>query len=204
MLAFVDESGDAGVGPDASPYLVVAVVMFADHAEAGRCGRAIEDLAREIGRGPQEFRFSKDSHATRRRFLEAVTPFGYTFHAVVLDKRDPKRGEGNAAGSLYARVCGAALAGASGGWSDALVVLDALGARRFQKNLTRTLKQEAPALRGPGAIGKMRMSPSHSERLLQLADYVAGIVNRRQSGKKLGNRYFAAVRGRGTVRRWPQ
>lgn len=204
MLAFVDESGDAGIGPDASPYLVVAVVMFADRAGAERCGRAIEDLARELGRGPQEFRFSKDSHATRRRFLEAVTPFGFTFHAVVFDKRDTERCGGNAARSLYARVCGAALVGASGGWSDALVVLDALGARRFQKSLTRNLKQEVQALRGPGAIGKMRMGSSHSERLLQLADYVAGIVNRRQSGKKWGNRYLAAIGGRGVVRRWPQ
>ena len=204
VLVFVDESGDAGreIERGASPLLVIAVVTFADRGEAAQCEQAIEGIARDLGRGPQEFKFSKDSHQTRLRFLDTVNPFKFRFHAFVLDKRGPWPRDEDVSGSLYAWACGTALKDASGGWSDAIVVLDSMGDRRFQRELRRRLEREVAALRGPGAIKRLNSRRSHSERLLQLADYVAGIVSRQRLGKKWGDEYFANLERRGDVNLW--
>ena len=91
MLVFIDESGDPGdpTAPGASDLLVIAVVTFEDHEQARRCTEALDDLARELGRGSAEFKFSRDSHRTRMRVLGAVRHFRFTYHALVFDKRGP-------------------------------------------------------------------------------------------------------------------
>ena len=92
MLVFIDESGDPGQKIDrgSSEFFVLAVVMFEDHGEAARCERDITNLATALGRGLREFKFSKDSHVTRVRFLDAVRPYGFTYCVFVLNK-DPKK-----------------------------------------------------------------------------------------------------------------
>ena len=77
-----------------------------------------------------------------------------------------------------------------------------MGDRRFQKNLRRRLEHEVRVLRGSASIKRMNSRRSHSERLLQLADYVAGIVSRQRLGKKWGDEYFANLERRGEVKLW--
>lgn len=207
MLVFIDESGDAGrkIDRGSSPYFVLAVVMFEDHDEASRCERDITKLATELGRGNREFKFSKDSHEARTRLLDAVRPYAFTYRALVLDK-NPARLAGpafNSTESLYTWVCGTALKDASADWRGATVLLDRIGDRAFQRELRSHLQREVRLLHGPGRIKKVKSADSRSDRLLQLADYVAGIVNRQASGKKWGSLYFERIRSRGVIRRWP-
>ena len=83
-------------------------------------------------------------------------------------------------------------------------MLDRSGEKTFQRQLKSYLKREVRNLHGPGRIKTVRANTSESERLLQLADYVAGTVNRHPVGKKWGSSYFNKIRSRGVVRRWPQ
>ena len=106
--------------------------------------------------------------------------------------------------SLYKWVCCTALEDVSEEWEAATVVLDRSGEKTFQRQLKSYLKREVRNLHGPGRIKRVRANTSESERLLQLANYVAGTVNRRQVGKKWGSFYFNKIRSRGVVRRWPQ
>lgn len=207
VLVFIDESGDAGrkIDRGSSQFFVLAVVMFEDHAEAAQCERDIENLAEELGRGSREFKFSKDSHETRIRFLDTVKPYGFTYRVFVLNK-DPTKlyGPGfNSKDSLYKWVCGTALKDVSAEWRDAIVMLDRSGERTFQRQLKSYLHREVRTLHGPGRIKKVKANDSRSDRLLQLADYVAGVVNRRELGKKWASAYFERIRGRGVIRRWP-
>ena len=207
MLVFIDESGDAGrkIDRGSSEFFVLAVVMFEDHGDAFGCDQAIEALAEELGRGSREFKFSKDSHETRIRFLDAVRPHGFTYRVFVLNK-DPRKLHGpgfNSKDSLYKWVCGTALKDVSAGWRDAIVMLDRSGERTFQRQLKSYLRREVRALHGPGRIKRVKANDSRSDRLLQLADYVAGIVNRRAQGKKWADVYFERISGRGVTRRWP-
>ncbi|MYD65481.1 MAG: DUF3800 domain-containing protein [Chloroflexi bacterium] len=207
MLVFIDESGDPGrkTTQGSSRFFVLAVVMFDDDGEAARCERAIERLADRLGRGSAEFKFSKDSNRTRLAFLDVVEPFRFRYRAFVLNK-DPARlyGPGfNSKDSLYRWVCGTALKDVSGEWEDATVVLDRSGEKTFQRELTSYLRREVRSLHGPGRIKRVKANTSDSERLLQLADYVAGVVNRYEVRKKWGSEYFRRIRGRGVIRRWP-
>ncbi len=204
MLVFIDESGDPGrsIAQGSSRFFVLAIVMFEDHDEATRCEQAIAALAEQLGRRQQEFRFSKDSHQTRWRFLNAVRPSRFTFHAVVLDKQRSWPRDHEIPASLYEWACGMALRAASDGWSDATVLLDSIGDRRSQRERQRRLRDDVVAVRGPGALKRLTTARSHSQRLLQLADYVAGIVMRQLTGKKWGDDYFADIERRGTVQRW--
>ena len=207
MLVFIDESGDPGrkIDRGSSKFFVLAVVMIEDHDEAFRCAQDLTELARKLGRGAREFKFSKDSHETRIRFLDTVRPYGFTYRVFVLNK-DPAKlyGPGfNAKDSLYKWVCGTALKDVSGEWQDVIVMLDRSGERTFQRQLKSYLQREVRLMHGPGRIRKVKANDSRSDRLLQLADYVAGVVNRRELGKKWGSLYFERIRGRGVIRRWP-
>ncbi len=207
MLVFIDESGDVGrkIDRGSSDFFVLAVVMFEDHGEASQCTQDIENLAEELGRGSREFKFSKDSHATRISFLDAVKSYGFTYRVFVLNK-DPGKlyGPGfNSKDSLYKWVCGTALKDVSAGWRDAIVMLDRSGERTFQRQLKSYLQREVRTLHGSGRIKKVKANDSRSDRLLQLADYVAGVMNRRAQGKKWADVYFERISGRGVTRRWP-
>ena len=208
MLVFIDESGDPGRKPaqGSSEFFVLAVVMFEDHDEALDCQRAIEELADELGRGPAEFKFSKDSHKTRLALLDVVKRFRFRYRVFVLNK-DPQRlyGPGfNSKDSLYKWVCGTARKDVSGEWEKATVVIDRSGEKAFQRQLKSYLRREVRSQHGPGKIRSVKANTSESERLLQLADYVAGVVNRHEVGKKWGAEYFSHIRGRGVIRRWPR
>lgn len=208
MLVFIDESGDPGrkTTQGSSRFFVLAVVMFDDHEEAARCERAIEQLADRLGRGSQEFKFSRDSHKTRLALLDVVKRFRFRYRVFVLNKdRQRLYGPGfNSKDSLYKWVCGTALKDVSGQWDNATVVLDRSGEKAFQRQLKSYLRREVRTLHGPGKLRRVNANTSESERLLQLADYVAGVVNRHEVGKKWGAEYLRHFRGRGVIRRWPR
>ena len=208
MLVFIDESGDPGrkTAQGSSQFFVLAVVMFDDHEEAARCAEDIAALAAQLGRGPREFKFSKDSHKTRLSFLDTVKSYRFTYRVFVLNK-DPDKlyGPGfNSKDSLYKWVCGSALKDVSAEWENAVVVLDRSGEKAFQRQLKSYLQREVRSEHGPGKIKKVKANTSQSERLLQLADYVAGTVNREQVGKKWGVDYLSRIRRKGVIRRWPR
>ncbi len=207
MLVFIDESGDPGrkIAQGSSRFFVLAVVIFDDDGEAARCAQAIERLADRLGRGSAEFKFSRDSHRTRLAFIDVVKQFRFRYRVFVLNK-DPHRlyGPGfNSKDSLYKWVCGTALKDVSAEWENATIVLDRSGEKTFQRQLKSYLRREVRSLHGPGRIKRVKANTSDSERLLQLADYTAGVVNRHEVGKKWGSEYFSRIRGRGVVRRWP-
>ena len=97
-----------------------------------------------------------------------------------------------------------ALKDVSAEWEDAVVVLDRSGEKTFQRELRSYLQREVRNLHGPGKIKKVKANASQSERLLQLADYVAGTVNRHEVGKKWGAAYLGRIQRNGVIRKWPQ
>jgi hypothetical protein len=89
---------------------------------------------------------------------------------------------------------------------DATVVIDESGNRDFKRQLERYLKERTTLEDGGRLIRKVKMQRSSSNNLLQLADYVAGVINRSVSGKKTGGtdyRRFIAHREI-EVQIWPR
>ena len=201
MLAFVDESGDPGrkILNRSSRYFVVAVVTFEDHLEAQACDERITLLRGELGYGGRyEFHFSKNSRKVRDAFLAAVAPYQFFYHVFALNKDlDLLWGPGfDHKESLYKYAAGLTFENAKPYLTDAKVVLDGTGDRKFRGELRRYLKRRVEDSGRDRLIRSVSTKQSHRDNLLQLADYVAGVSNRafceRDDGLKLRRTYLAA------------
>ena len=209
VLAFVDESGDAGRKLDkgSSRFLTVAVVTFEDPGEALACDRRIERLRQDLNLPAGfEFHFRDNSHRVRLAFLEAVAPFDFFYHAFALNK-DPEKLYGPGfqyPDSLYKYACRLVFENAKPYLHDATVVIDESGERRFREELQRYLRRRIREGERQ-IVRKVKMQRSRGNNLLQLADYVAGVASRtvqRKRGAETYRRFL--IPHETSMRIWPQ
>ena len=208
MLVFIDESGDSGlkITEGSSRYFVISLVIFEDHKEAEACDQRIKLLGRELGH-PQGyyFHFVDNSHAVRLKFFEAVAPYGFTYFGFVLNK-DPQKlwGEGfKHKESLYKSTCGYVFENAKPYLDQAIVIIDKSGQKVFRSQLASYLKRKIND-RQRQYIKEVKMQPDRGNNLLQLADYVAGSINRFQQGKKFSPEYRRFIAHKEiNVQLWP-
>jgi len=185
MLAFIDESGDPGlkIGGGSSRYFTIALVVFEDKNEALDCDQRIYLLKKEIGWNKKdEFHFKRNSDKIRRVFLKSVSPYNFFYYGIVINK-DPKKlwGEGfKNKESFYKYACGLVFENAKEKLNKATVIIDKSGNLDFRHHLARYLRRKMNS----GIIKKVKMQRSDGNNLLQLADYIAGVINRSIQNKK--------------------
>ena len=186
MLIFVDESGDTGlkIEQGSSKFFSVALVVFEELDEATACDQRIGLLRRELGWDEHsEFHFKRNSDKVRRAFLQAVAPYNFFYYGIVINK-EKLWGEGfRDKRSFYKYTSGLVFQNAKEKLSKAIVVIDESGNLDFKRQLARYLRSkinEEPRK----IIAKVKMQRSGSNNLLQLADYIAGVINRSTQGSK--------------------
>ncbi len=184
MLVFIDESGDPGLKlkEGSSAYFVISLVVFEDNEEATACDQRIQLLKRELGRTNEEFHFKRNSDRIRESFLKAVVPYEFFYYAIALNKNGLYRDGFIDKKSFYKYACNLLFENAKEKLSNAIVVIDRNGSLDFQRQLEKYLKLKMN--NGLRRIKSVKMQKSVSNNLLQLADYVAGIVNRSVQQKK--------------------
>lgn len=188
MLVFVDESGDTGLklGQGSSRFFTVAMIAFNEESDATDCDHRIGLLKKELGLpSDYEFHFKNNSNRIRDAFLKAVSPYNFFYYGIVINK-DPAKlwGDGfKNKESFYKYVCGLVLENAKGKLKNATVVIDESGSDGFQRRLSSYLKRKN-INREERLIKKVKMQRSQSNNLLQLADYIAGVINRSVSDNK--------------------
>lgn len=197
MLAFIDESGDTGrkIQQGSSEFFTVGVVIFDDNDEALRCDQAISSLREEMSK-PQdfEFHFTENSKRVKAKFIELISRFNFYYLAVSINK-DPAKltGEGfNHPKSFYKYACGLVLMNASQYLHEANIKIDKSGNRLFQGELSKNNRQKIDGRSG-SKIKKFKSENSKNNNLLQLADYITGIVSRKIKGKPDGIEYYKKI-----------
>lgn len=210
MLVFIDESGDTGrkVNQGSSKFFVISLVLFEDNDEALACDQRIALLKREMGKDNRfEFHFQDNSEKIRVAFLESIIPYSFAYFSVVIDK-DPKKlvGEGfNVKESFYKYACHMAFTNAKPHLDNATVILDKSGSPTFQRSLRKYLNTKTNGDGGRTIIKKLKQQASHSNNLLQLADYVSGVINRKYLGKKNWQDYYKYLSPKEiSVQKWPK
>jgi len=210
MLVFIDESGDTGrkIAQGSSRYFVVSLVLFKDHDEAQNCDQRIELLKSELGRDKDsEFHFQDNSEGVRMAFLEAVSRYDFTYFAVIIDK-DPKKlfGPGfEDKNSFYKYACSMVFSNAEPYLSNVIVVLDKSGSARFRAGLKRYLNLKTSEGSQKTLIKKLKQQDSRQNNLLQLADYVSGVINRKCQNKPKWRDYYKYLQSREvSVQKWPK
>lgn len=180
MLAFLDESGDCGMnGKDGSSKIfVVTTVLFQDDEAASDCDCCIDRIRTALNlRKNYEFHFNKTHRNIRENFLRAIMGQDFLYLSVVLNKHK-LWGEGfQNKDSFYKYTARLVFENAKAHLDHATVVIDKCGERKFRQSLSRYLKAQMNR-GGREFIKKVKMEPSHSNNLLQLADMVTGAVAR--------------------------
>jgi len=209
MLVFIDESGDSGLKIDegSSRYFTISLVVFNDYDAATACDKRIELLNKELGWQPDsEFHFKENSDKVRKAFLNAVSPYDFFYYGIVINKNPGKLyGEGfKHKQSFYKYACSLLFENAKERLEDAKVLIDESGSLDFKRQLARYLKARINTT-SVRHIKKVKMQRSSSNRLLQLADYVAGVVNRKVQNKKNADDYRKLISHREIfVQIWPK
>ncbi len=209
MLAFIDESGDSGLKTESgsSRYFTVGLVVFEDLDEALACDQRIQLLKKELGwSASSEFHFKRNSDKIKRGFLKAVSPYNFFYYGIVVNK-DPKKlwGEGfKNKESFYKYACGLVFENAKEKLERAIVTIDESGNLDFKRQLAGYLRRKAN--RESNTIKKVKMQRSESNNLLQLADYIAGVINRSiNNNKKWADDYRKIIAHREIyVQIWPK
>ncbi|MFH1233777.1 MAG: DUF3800 domain-containing protein [Patescibacteria group bacterium] len=207
MLVFIDESGDSGlkIEEGSSRYFTVGLVMFEDSDEALSCDQRIQLLKKELGLPENaEFHFKRNSDKVRRAFLSAIAPYNFFYYGIVINK-DPGKlwGEGfRNKESFYKYACSLVFENAKEKLDKAIIVIDESGSLDFKRQLTKYLRRKMSS----GTIKKVKMQRSCGNNLLQLSDYIAGVINRSvQNKRKWANEYRKIIAHREIyVQIWPK
>ncbi|HJZ12339.1 MAG TPA: DUF3800 domain-containing protein [Acidobacteriota bacterium] len=209
MLVFIDESGDTGlqITQGATKFFTIVMAVFEDMDEAHSCVQRICLLRREL-RVPEgfEFHFHQNSLREREAFLRAVLPYQFFYYGIVIDKAK-LFGEGfKNKESFYKYACGLLFENAKEKLRSAIVVIDSSGRDLFKYQLASYLSRRMNTEEGHTLIKKMKMQDSHRNELLQLADMLAGAVNRSLSvEKREAERFRAIIKPREMyVQIWPK
>lgn len=208
MLIFIDESGDTGRKLDegSSRYFVVSLLVFEDNEEANNCDQRINLLRKELKLSDNfEFHFKENSNKIRESFLMSINPYQFIYFAVVIDKSPEKLwGEGfKTKESFYKYACQMVFTNAKPHLDNAIVVLDKSGSPAFRSSLMRYLNTKINGDRR--VIKKLKQQRSGSNNLLQLADYISGIINRKFQDKKSWQNFYRYISAKEIwVQKWPK
>jgi len=209
MLVFIDESGDTGfkIKQGSSKYFIISLVIFEDNEEALACDQRIQLLKRELKYPDNfEFHFRDNSHRIRKAFLEALIPYNFFYYGIVINK-DPQKlwGDGfKSKESFYKYTCSLVFENARSHFKNANVKIDRSGSKAFRSQLAKYLKSKINAGEGD-CIKKVKMERSQGNNLLQLADYIAGVINRYVQNKKYSKDYRKLIAPKEMyVQIWPK
>lgn len=187
MLVFIDDSGDPGFkfSKGSTSHFIIAMVVFDDELEAEKTAVAIKELKRGLGYSEQmEFRFFKNSKNIRIKFLEVVKKFNFRIRCLVVDKSVIYSNELKSnKNSFYAYFIKEVLRCNDNTILNAKIRMDGNGDRIFRKNFFTYLRRELNT-NEKKIMHNYKMVNSKSNVLVQMADMIAGSINRAENKNK--------------------
>ncbi len=197
MLVFIDDSGDAGfkLGKGSTDFFIIAMVIFDDELEAEKVAVAIKELRSELGWADyREFRFFKLNSEIRLKFLNKIKPFNFRMRTLVVEKNLIRSDElKTKKDKFYSYFIKEVLKHNDGKILDAKIKIDGSGDRVFRRTFLSYLRRELNN-RERIVMKKCRMEDSKSNVLIQMADMIAGSINRSYSGKNDANDYKSVIK----------
>lgn len=179
MHVYLDDSGCGGFkfGQGSTSHLVMAACVFREPAHiADFAQRAVECAAHN--RLNSEFKYSSTKDRVKDCFFGCIAPSSFDVRAIIIDKRliysDHLRKSPAALKSYAIRML---LTKNFGQITNAKIFIDGQDTKAFGMEdsayLMRMVNREAP-----GTIAQVKHVDSKSSRPVQLADMVAGAINR--------------------------
>ena len=205
MIVFIDDSGDPGfkIEKGSSTHFVIAMVCFDDELEAEKTAVAIKELKRELKlKDNEEFKFSKSCRDYRIEFLKTVNKFNFKIRCLVVDKTKVYSPElkGNK-NSFYSYFIKEALKNNNETILEAKIRIDGSGNKIFRNNFITYLKKELN-YKEKKVMENCRLVDSSANVLIQLADMIAGSINRSKNKDKKDNSEYRCIIGKKIEDEW--
>ena len=164
----MDESGSPGVAKTQEEFLAVSLVVFDSREAADNCSASIERLRKKLRLADNyEFHHSRNSNRVREAFIKLIPDLNFKIITVALRKNDFKRT------ASYSRIAGYLATEISSNCPAIHILLDA------NPILYKELKAK---LKACDINASVKMARSHSDNLIQLADYVVALSTRKLKG----------------------
>jgi len=191
QIVFIDDSGDPGFKSHSSPYFVIACSLFMDDKVAERVADEIRKLraSKEWGNNA-EFKFRTTRKAVIKELLTTVAKYEFRVSAVYIDKAELKGLMPVIDQSkLYCYTIKELLATLP--LKEARIRIDGRSSKEYMKNTATYLRQELN--KRYRKIFNVRFEDSVKNDLIQLADLVAGSINRSLQKEKSDSQEYIAI-----------
>ena len=185
MIIAIDDSGDPGLKMDkgSSSYFVIAAVVFLTDHDAEATALKIERFRQTLKwKIHHEFKFRKTSPEIRKAFLSEINDCNFVLSVAVVDKTNTNVDipSNKDASNLYNAVILRAISQVLDESTNARILIDGEGGSSYKRNVKAFFRQNLPK----NAIKQIRYRDSKNDVLIQLADMIAGSVNRSLAGDK--------------------
>jgi len=196
VIVFIDESGDPGfkIAKGSSKVFVVCCVIFDDELEAEKVAVKIKELRRGLKKSDRfEFKFNKCSRKIRVEFLKTIAGTKFRIRAIVMSKEKIYSEElKKSKESFYNFTIKMVLKHNAGTIRNARIRLDGRGNRVFRRKLLVYLRKNLNT-RERKIVKNIRFRDSRKDVLIQLADMVAGSINRSFQAEKTDAQIYLGI-----------
>ena len=191
QLVFIDDSGDPGFKSTSSNSFIMAAALFIDPLVAISLSKRISEYREYLGwRDDYEFKFTRIRKDIVLELLNIVSNYNFQIYAVYINKKDFKpTTQIIDKEKLYNWTIKELLSIMP--LSDAKVEIDG---RSSKENMRRTAAYLRRELNQDSIKRvKIKFEDSTKDNLIQLADLIAGSINRYISKEKTDSRLYYSV-----------
>ncbi|MBR3256759.1 DUF3800 domain-containing protein [Candidatus Saccharibacteria bacterium] len=192
QLVFIDDSGDPGFKEGASSSnFIMASAVFIEPKTASEVNHAISDFRRSLGwRENAEFKFRKTNKRIIKQLLEIISRYNFQIYAVYVDKTGYK--------TIFPLFDKEKLYN----WtikellkiiplSDASIKIDGRSTKEHKRRVSSYLRHEINTK--TRKIKEIKTEDSVKDNLIQLADLIAGSINRSMQPEKTDAKTYLKI-----------
>lgn len=196
QLIFIDDSGDPGFKSVSSDNFVMAAALFIDPKNAESVMREIGSYRKELGwRYNHDFKFTKNPKNIVMELLKRVNQYDFRVYAVYIDKVDFRKITPGMVPffdkeRLYNWMIKELLREMP--IKTAKITIDGRSSKQNMRNTKTYLRRE---ISGDGVKVDIKFEDSTRADLLQLADIIAGSVNRSLQTNKTDTKKYISMLG---------
>jgi len=188
---FIDESGDAGITSCTSSRFIIAAVVVMSDNDAELISKRICEFRKLNGLSEHyEIKFSKTRKDIIKDLLRFVSCCDFQVYGIVVDKMKSNY-KANSRYSLYNSALVELLKTIP--HTSVKIIIDGEAGKNHQKAMASYLRQQ---LIGKMQIDGLKYVNSRSMDELQLADVVAGSINRYYSNQKDAGEYVEILKSK--------
>jgi len=192
QLVFIDDSGDPGFKGATSSNFIMASAVFIEPQVATEVNKAISDFRQSLGwQEEAEFKFRKTNKQIIKQLLQTVCQYDFKVYSVYVDK------------SSYERMLPVFDREKLYNWTvkellhiipmnEAFVKIDGRSSKEHKLRIMSYLRHEINTTK-QHKIKKIKTEDSVKDNLIQLADLIAGSINRAMQPNKTDSREYLAI-----------